>query len=393
MTLIRAIAFLLHFTLVPVAIGRLITYRQEPNNRDSAVATYILGLFGSFGIFYVFCALLEWHQYWNTFTEPFTGCFTALCIVYSLVIGILVIRWIIKDFQAIKSFKEYITGRVKSVIDTFKSNRFTLIYSLIFLVLLMVQLYFAYGYEINEWSYDDYDYVVNSQDTIDTDTIAYVNYINGTAPFTSDKRAVTAWPTYIAYLAKISGFEVATVCHTILPVILLLIAYLVIYYIAEYLLKNTENRMVFMTLAAVLYIFGSYSHYSPSFRLLGALWQGKAVLSVIAIPFFIFYLIRNYDIPKKGTCIPTALFSLGACSLTTMSALLITVAAVGTWICLSIYKRKIQSIRYFISSMIGVLFLIVFYILMSMLIHDMTNTENNYFIRGRDINWWYKWFG
>ena len=88
--------------------------------------------------------------------------------------------------------------------------------------------YDDYGYEE---SYDDYDYVVTSNDTIDSDTISYVNFIDGTMPNVSEKRAVASWGTYVAMLAKLSGFEVTTVYHTILPVLLLLVAYLDFYYI------------------------------------------------------------------------------------------------------------------------------------------------------------------
>ena len=392
MTLIRAIAFLLHFTLVPVAIGRLITYRQSKEQPEDPVATYIIGLFASFGIFYVFCSALVWHQFWNTFNEPFTGCFTALCIVYSVAIAILFVLWLIKDRHAIRGIHSAFNRCGIDIANQHKINRFTIIYVLILTTTVIAQLYFAYGYEINQWSYDDYDYVVTSQDTISSDTIAYVNYVTGEMPFASVKRVVTAWPTYIAYLAKVSGFEVTTICHTIMPVILLLIAYLVYYYISKFLFKDRENRLVFLILLSTLNIFGFYSHYSPVFRLLGAIWQGKAVLSAIAIPFFIVYLFDTYNIKRKNA-LALAMFSLGACSLTTMSILLITAASLSIWVCMCIYKRRIFGIKTLIASVFGVIYLLLFYTLVTLLINDMEDSESVLFQRGRDINWWYKWFG
>lgn len=393
MIIIRAIAFLLHFTIIPVAIGRLITYKQT-DNKDSAIATYIIGLFGSFAIFYVLCSLLEWHQYWNTFTEPFTGCFTALCIAYSVVIAILLIVWMIKDKAAIKASIGNIKKWLSEKLNQIKANKFLGIYMIAFAAILIVQLYFAFAYEINEWSYDDYDYVVNSQDTITTDTIAYANFINGDMPYTATKRAVSSWPTYIAYLARLSSFEVTTVCHTILPVILLLVAYLAYYYISTFLFSDIENRFIFLTLLAVTYMFGNYSHYSTTFRMFGAIWQGKAVLSAIAIPFFMMYLFDAYGKGyTKGRVLPIALISLGTCSLTSMAVIMVTASVVSIWLIMCIYYRKISGIRYLVASLVGPLFLIIFYKLMSMLISDMHSVENQYFRRGRDINWWYKWFG
>ncbi len=394
MILIRALAFLLHFTIIPVALGRLITYKQS-DNKDSAIATYIIGLFGSFAIFYVLCSILEWHQYWNTFTEPFTGCFTALCIAYSTVITILLLIWLKKDKDAIKVCLTKLKTWAKEKFSYLKSNKFLLVYVIAFTILLIVQLYFAFGYEINEWSYDDYDYVVNSQDTITTDTIAYANYVNGEMPYTAEKRAVTAWPTFIAYMAKVSSFEVTTVCHTIMTVILLLVAYAVYYYIASFVFKNAENRFIFLVLLSVANIFGLYSHYSSTFRLLGAIWQGKALLTAVAIPFFTIYLFETYKNKfDKHKVMPLIMVSLGAASLTTMSALLLTIAAVSAWIAMSIYNRKIVDLRYLIASLFGVIFLAIFYTLMSALIKDMHRADGDAtFRRGRDINWWYKWFG
>lgn len=393
MIIIRAIAFLLHFTIIPVALGRLITYKQT-DNKDSAIATYIIGLFGSFAIFYVLCSLLEWHQYWNTFTEPFTGCFTALCIAYSVVIAILLIVWMVKDKIAIKASIGNIKKWLSEKLNQIKANKFLGIYMIAFIAMLVVQLYFAFAYEINEWSYDDYDYVVNSQDTITTDTIAYVNYVNGEMPYTAEKRAVTAWPTYIAYLARVSGFEVTTVCHTILPVILLIVAYMVYYYISKFIFVDIEKQFVFLIFLSMTNIFGLYSHHASTFRLLGAIWQGKAVLTTIAIPFFTIYLFETYKNKfDRHKVMGIIMVSLGAASLTTMSALLLSIASVSVWIAMSLYNRKIVDLRYLIASLFGVIYLMIFYLLMSILIDDMQSDNKTFFKRGKDINWWYRWFG
>lgn len=398
MTIIRAIAFLLHFTVAPVAVGRLITNSKKNPSTESFVATYFIGLFSSLGIFYVLCSVLEWHQYWNTIREPFLGCFTALCLSYSIVIAVLVLCWIKKDFSAIKSLfkdaKKIFFGLKHDFITKVKASLPVIFFSAVFLVILLIQLYFAYGYEIGIWSYDDYDYVVNSQDTIATDTIAYANYITGDMPFTADKRAVTAWPTYVAYLARISGFEVATVCHTIMPVILLLVAYFAFYYMATFMFKDYENRMIFMSILAFVYMFGFYSHNSLTFRLLGAIWQGKAVLSIIAVPFFMIYLIESYssEISNKRM-FNMAFVSVGICSLSSMAMVFVPFLVGTIWLVMCIYQKRIYGIRYLLGSMFGCIYLYAFYILMSMLLSDMSGGWPQHFTRGYEVNWWYRWFG
>ena len=90
-----------------------------------------------------------------------------------------------------------------------------------------------------------------------------------------------------------------------------------------------------------------------------------------------------------------AFISLGIASLTTMSLILVTAATFIVWVCMCIYNRKIANLAVLACSLLGVVYQLIFYILMSMLIYDMKNLgpKQNYFkFRGRN-NWWLKWFG
>ncbi len=393
MTILGALLLLLHFTLVPLAVGRLITYPvKNPLHRQPA-AVYVLGLFASFGVFFILYGILVWFQYWNTFDVPFTGCFTALVWSYSVVIAILVILWLWLDRAAIRGIFSYIRQRLSGWQRDIKVDVFVLVYGIIFAAVLLVQLYFAYGYEVNEWSYDDYDYVVNSQDMISSDTLSYVSYGTGEMPNNQEKRVVVSWPAYISYLAKISGFEVTTVAHTIMPPLFLLVAYLVYFYLSGLIFTKLDNRLIFMILLAVGFAFGLHSHYSVSFRLLCTIWQGKAILSAILVPFMITHLAFLYsDKVDRGNLLPLVSIAIGSCSLTTMSMLLFPMTVILMWLVMSIYHRRLYEVSYLIACLAGPVLALGFYFLITILFSDMQGLTH-YFIRGRDINWWYKWFG
>ncbi len=393
MTILGALLLLLHFTLVPLAVGRLITYPvKNPLHRQPA-AVYVLGLFASFGVFFILYGILVWFQYWNTFDVPFTGCFTALVWSYSVVIAILVILWLWLDRAAIRGIFSYIRQRLSGWQRDIKVDVFVLVYGIIFAAVLLVQLYFAYGYEVNEWSYDDYDYVVNSQDMISSDTLSYVSYTTGEMPNNQEKRVVVSWPAYISYLAKISGFEVTTVAHTIMPPLFLLVAYLVYFYLSGLIFTKLDNRLIFMILLAVGFAFGLHSHYSVSFRLLCTIWQGKAILSAIVVPFMITHLAFLYsDKVDRGNLLPLVSIAIGSCSLTTMSMLLFPMTVILMWLVMSIYHRRLYEVSYLIACLAGPVLALGFYFLITILFSDMQGLTH-YFIRGRDINWWYKWFG
>ena len=389
MILIRALAFLLHFTLVPVAVGRLITYRARTN----WIADYLVGFFGNLAIFYVLYTVIEWIQNWCTLNDPLHGAYTMLLRVYGIVMIVLFIAWLWLDRKQILRTHMKMRFKVAGVREQIRENRFNVVYAMIFLLILALQLYMAYGYEINEWSYDDYDYVVTSKDTITSDTISYVNYIDGTLPNVQEKRAVASWGTYVAMLSSTSGFEVTTVYHTLLPVVLLLIAYINFYYIATFLFQKLEDRFVFLIVLSVSYIFGLYSHYSTTFRLLGALWQGKAVLSVIAVPFFMLYLIRSYKKEVKSEyMLPIAAISIGVSSLSSLAVLFVPILTALIWFLMCIYMRKIYGVRYLIASLIGPIYVGVFYILIWMLQYDMQGHERKFFRFRKRNEWWLQWF-
>jgi len=389
MIIIRAIALLLFFTIIPIAVGRLITYKA----RTGFIADYLVGFFGNLAIFYVIYSVVEWLQIWYTTEEVVTGGFTFLLKVYFIVISVLLVLWIWLDRKAIRDFLKIVKQFLSSVVSQFKSDKLLAVYGLLFAILLLGQLYMAYAYELNQWSYDDYDYVVTSKDTISSNTLTYVNFIDGTMPNVTEKRAVASWGTYVAMLSFVSDFEVTTVYHTILPVVLLLIAYLTFYYIAKFLFKELDNRLIFMIILSMVHIFGLYSHYSITFRLLGAIWQGKAVLSAIAVPFLALYLINAYnDELTNKKMLSIIAISLGASSFTSLATMFIPIVAGLVFIIMCIYNKRIYGIRYLLASLIGPLYQVIFYAFVWMIQQDMQNQDFKY-IKFRDYSdGWKAWF-
>ena len=379
---------LLNFTLIPIAVGRLITYRA----RTGWLADYLVGFFGNLAIFYVLYSCVTWIQNWITIKEVVLGGFTLVLKLYFVIIALLIVLWLFLDRKSIIRVFDKLKAKGNIAAEKVKEDKFVLVYAVIFFVLLGLQCYMAFFYQLNEWSYDDYDYVVSSQDTISKDVLSYANYINGEMPVINEKRAVSSWTTYVAMLSKVSSFEVTTVCHSILPVLLLLVAYVAVYYTAKFLWEKADDRLIFMILVSMAYIFGLYSHNSTTFRLLGAIWQGKSVLTIIAVPFFTLYLVRAYKEEQKKVFLPIAAVSLGASSLTSLAIVFLPIISGVIWLIMCIYKKRVYGFYYLIASLFGTVYIGIFYRLIGMLQWDMQNHETRYFpFRGQN-DWWYKWF-
>jgi hypothetical protein len=108
---------------VPIAMGRLITYKSIKDTKGGMAATYLIGLFASFALFYVFCSFFVAIQYWSTIKEVITGCFTALCVAYSVAVAIILLLWFIIDLPKLKSFSTYCSGLISEKIASIKQNK------------------------------------------------------------------------------------------------------------------------------------------------------------------------------------------------------------------------------------------------------------------------------
>lgn len=145
---------------------------------------------------------------------------------------------------------------------------------------------------------DDSRFVVNAVDTVRTNRMLLTDVNTGKeiGAWTGDlyKDVISPWSVYAAYLAKMTGIPAASMMHTYLPPILLLLMCGVFWMIAGELVEGVVYRAGFVSLIVWIYIFGYYSIYSVETFTLTRLWQGKAVLAAVGIPAQIFSLFWLY---------------------------------------------------------------------------------------------------
>lgn len=329
MFLLKCVMIILILGVIPMLIGEMIVYKDKSDVFQSAIMKYMMGFFSAMSLFWILCLVM-------TFLKV---SFTILCITYSSCILLLSIVSIWLCYVKKQNWKK----EWKCI----KPKGYEMVYIILFLLLFGMQVYFAFFYESTVWSYDDATYVVLSQDTISSDHMYMSDKVTGLMTDFSPKRVMNSWPIYIAYLSKMSGFHVTTITHTIFPVIFLFIGYGVYSIFASGLLKEREDRLIFLCVLSVLFIFGFHTPYSLTFRFLVTLWQGKAVLSAIVLPFLFAVLPRIYE---QKFCLRTAgyllLISMSACSLTMMGSGMIIAIYVGMWLVFSIYKRRFTGTWY-----------------------------------------------
>lgn len=148
--------------------------------------------------------------------------------------------------------------------------------------------------------------VLNAEEPTHREGFA-VNAING----------LLAWELWQATLCWCSGLNPMAVAHTLLPGLLVLLAY------AGYwnlLAESVPRRWVALAMlgVAAYHLWGVSSHDTPANYLLTRIWQGKAALIHLAVPLIVLMLREVSRQPNEPgrwlTLVATTLFGLAASS-------------------------------------------------------------------------------
>lgn len=172
---------------------------------------------------------------------------------------------------------------------------------IVILVLIGFQLFMAVTHA--SFDGDDAYYVVNSVITDETNTLYRILPYTGISTTLDMRHSMAVFPIWIAYIARMSGIHATIISHTVLPLVLIPITYLIYYEIGKKLCKENKTQLpTFMILVCMLQIFGNVSIYSNATFLLMRTWQGKSMLANVVIPAVFMVLLWLFEEePEKRT--------------------------------------------------------------------------------------------
>ena len=305
--------------IVPIALGLPWTQCVPGSARRSLFACFPFGFFTELALFH-FLAVPFTFLNWS-FTV-LTWLFTGLTVIFSTVSAVWFIR------------KKKIVFRIP------KFSVWEYIYLAAFLGLLGWQLYNGLIGDISGWAFDDTEYVTIGADAIRYDRMLAIDPNTGLAASLDSLRALQSSLFFPAVLSKISGMPITIMYRTVLEVFYILLAYAVYAYMATVIFKKKEDGLIFLIFLSLLHIFGFYSQYSITFRLLGPNYQGKAILAASLIPLLFVFLIQRteeqYDW-KSGLLL--LLLSTAATSLTMFGAST-SILSLTLVVILSLFRKK-----------------------------------------------------
>lgn len=252
------------------------------------------------------------------------------------------------DVNFVNRIKECIAARVK------RMSWAERIEWLLFFVLLGFQLYKAVAYA--SFDGDDAYYVVESLIAQQADVMYRILPYTGRPTDLDIRHALAVFPMWIAFVAARSRIHATIVSHTIMPLVLIPLSYLVYYEIGRQLfrreananrVKNRENLPIFMLLMTMFQIFGNVSIYTSETFFLTRTWQGKAVVGSLVIPALFWMFLWIYDGKRYRDAGLWFVFvcinmTAGVCS--SIAVFLVCILMALTAFCLAITERDYRVI-------------------------------------------------
>jgi len=280
----------------PVLLGLPWMETLSKTNRFSLLACFPLGYFIELAVFHILAVPFAFF-YWS---------FTTLSTVYACLLTALAVFsvWFVVKKKHVRMSWPRFTG-------------WELVYLAAFCILLLYQLYNVTVRDTTIWSHDDANYVSFGADAVRYDRILRIDPNTGIAMQINARRALQSSLFFPGFLTLITGIRATTMNRTVLEAFNVFLVYITFAYMASVLFRRKDNALIFLILMSVLHIFGLYSPYSITIRILGPNYPGKAVLAASLLPFFFAFMIQKMkeEYNWKAGCV-LMLLSLTASGLT-----------------------------------------------------------------------------
>lgn len=270
--------------LIPLCIGLIPAYFVAPQKRSPGLLL-LGGYFVMWAVFEVACIPWVLVSCYHNFTM---ACNTFVLLALPMAIAGLILQY--RNWKRGGESLLHAGAFGKCPAGTGKEIRWDVRAEwLLFLLLLGFQCYKAVRYA--SFDGDDAYYVVESLIAQQSDTMYTRLPYTGRATSLDIRHALAVFPMWIAFVAVRGGVHATILSHTIMPLLLIGLAYLLYYEISGCLLKDREQRAMFMIVMALFQIFGNVSIYTNETFFLTRTWQGKAVAGSLVIPAVFWILL------------------------------------------------------------------------------------------------------
>jgi hypothetical protein len=314
-------------------------------------------------------AAREWDWAWSE-----TGWFLyGTLFAATLIAGGLAVGWWHQTLRSTVAF---------SARDEQEAPRFELVLALVF---ILAQALSAMAFDRPDW--DDCYYLAAVLDYQHAESLNAAEPTHREGLPVSPINVMLVWELWGAMLCHFSGLNPMVVFHTLLPGVLVLLAYAAYGQLLAEMIPRRWVPLALLGLAAY-HAWGISSHDTPANFLLTRITQGKAVLLHLGLPVLVITLLRFYDAPtwrRWLALVGAALFGLAAST----SAIFLEVMLIGCLTLAAGLTRRSESWRW---SWIGALAATLPAIFLGALIRQAVLSDPAITPR-TPMNWdWRTWF-
>ena len=336
--------------VVPPLIGDLLLPSEVAAKR------YIMGIFGTLALAQLLFLPFIIHQ--HHFTPYFL-------VFISLIAGLCI-------YAVIKNNKRY--GSEWTAFFSFKWLKDHIsIWMIVALVVIGTQVvrvtfghFFVYA--------DNSTYIPIINDLIETDKDAYLFIKTGEPGFveTDRKYLFTTYFPYLASICKLSGVHPAVLVQTILPPILTIVSYMLVWQYGYFLFKDKKAAWIFTLFFSILIeTIGGYD-YTYANHVLTGIYFGKKIVFTILLPSILLFLGEktsiledNVSLLSRTDVFRLAVMMLGTSAPSLMGTGLAPIVLFCMGIVLVIRKKSIKPMFQMMVGMVPaivMLFMVIYYL-------------------------------
>lgn len=329
----KLILSIIYFLVVPILLGKLITYFRE--EKKVITIEIVLGYIFEFAILQLIALPLIFLK----------STFKTLLVSYCTIIVILSLLSIILNLKDLK--------KCKKIKFNFKQN--IILKVLLTLILSFLIFHSVYFTHIDD---DDAYYVAQSLTAIETNTLYEIDPSNGNEYVSSYMRyALSPFPLYMSIASVCTGVHSTIIWHTILPGIMVALSYITYYLFGKKLLKDEEKTITFLIILSIINIYGNTSAYTTFSHLMLRAWQGKSVLINMILPFLWYTFFECIEENKIVNWIILYITILSACLVSGMG---IVLTPISLGILTLVFSIKDKNCKYLLKSGIGLIFCVIY---------------------------------
>lgn len=266
--------------VIPIMVGTLFSAPIKRDHANSLTFVYIIGIM-------VLVGLTELLSVPMTILKQSFSTFVWVYNLISLVMIVLAV-WLCKE-----KLVRILQGARKKLQAA--SRLWILVILAVYVPVIVLNFVTPYCYG------DDTTYLSMVNDIVYSNRLYLTNVVTGEeTTWVAAKYSLSAFWTWLAYLAKMTGLHPLILCKSVLAYFFVPMAYAVQGLLSAFLCKNNERKMlVYMLLIVLVIIFGGFTNYSVTYRLYTWVWQSKAFLAMVVLPVLLYYC--NYVFEKNTT--------------------------------------------------------------------------------------------